>query len=405
MTHSKQQTRKFIVLAGGLALAGGVAQADPLTLTASHNWMHDSNFARTETPTSDTINTTGLQLDLNKQYGRQTYTGMAKIAAVRYSKYGRLLDNDAKDLSLGFDSELMSNWRVVLDGAYGQRLNQFENNKVTDHVVKNIQTNKNAEAQLIYGVSGIWAVVASGTKAHLDYSVPAYDFLNYRQDGQGLKAVYYSSDLLNYSLGVRHVNTEYTLSSEHIDENDVDLSTNWVVSGLSQMSATLSWTSSKRRIQSDRRFKGLTGYINWNYTPHGVLSYGLSAYRTSNSDQFNQNYLSFDPGTGAFGINSSQLAYNNRVTSANVYVKWAATGKLTLTAATAWNHYNVDYDLIGSAIRDTSNYHSYSLNGYYDVQRWLKLSAGVIKYSQTRDATRNPYSGHAVNVAASFIFQ
>lgn len=403
VTHSKFHTKTWMAVAVAALSAVG-AQAEPLTLTASHNWVHDSNFARTETPISDTINTTSLQLDLDKQYGRQTYTGMAKVAAVRYDKYGSLLNNDAKQLSLGFDSELLQNWRVSLDGNYGQQLNQFENNKLTDHVVKNVQTTKNAQAQVIYGVSGIWALVATGAKSTLSYSVPAYSYLNYWQDIQGLKAVYYSSDLLNYSLGVRHLNTEYTLSTEHVDENDIDLGTNWVVSGLSQMSATLSWTHSKRRLQADRRFSGLTGYINWNYTPHGVLSYGLSAYRTSNTDQFNQNYLSFDPGSGAFGINSAQLAYNNRATAANLYVKWAATGKLTMTAATAWNHYNVDYNLIGTSIRDTSNYHSYSLNGYYAVQRWLKLSAGVVKYSQTKDATRNPYSGHAVNVSASFIF-
>lgn len=401
VTRRMNKTSVRLMATSLVALGSFAVQAEPLSLTASHSWMHDSNLARTQNPISDTVNVTGLQVGLNKQYGRQTYSGSAKVSAVRYSKFGDLLNNDSKDVDLGFSSDLLSNWRVALDGSYGENLNQFENNKVTEHLVKNIRTTKNAQGQLIYGVSGIWALVGSVGKATLGYSVPAYQNLNYRQDQQGLKAVYYSTDLLNYSLGLRHVNSQYTLSGEEIDENNLDLSTNWVVSGLSQLSATVSWTDSKRRIQADRRFNGLTGHLNWNYTPRGVLSYGVSAYRTSNSDQYNVNYLMMDPSGGAT-LGTSQLAFNNRVTAVNLYAKWMATAKMSLTASTGWNRYNVENDLINNKINDTSHFRRYGLVGTYAPERWLKLSAGVSKYSQTKDATRNPYSGRSVDLSASF---
>ncbi len=402
MTHRMNRNSIGLVAAALASLAATGAHAEPLSLTASHTWTHDSNLARTQNPISDTVNVTALQLGLDKQYGRQSYTGSAKVSAVRYSKYGDLLNNDAKDVDLGFSSDLMSNWRVLLNGSYGENLNQFENNKVTDHLVKNTRTNKNAFGQLIYGVSGIWAVVGSVGKATLGYSVPEYQYLNYRQDQQGLKAVYYSTDMLNYSLGLRHVNSQFTQSGEEIDENNLDLATSWTVSGLSQLNATVSWTESKRRVQADRRFNGLTGNLNWNYTPRGAVSYGVTAYRTSNSDQYSTNYLSFDPSIG-LTRNTAQLAFNNRVTALNLYAKWLVSAKMSLTASTSWNRYNVENDLINNKINDTSHYRRYGLVGTYAPERWLKLSAGLNKYSQTKDATRNPYSGHSVDVSAAFI--
>lgn len=370
------------------------AYAEPLTLTASHNVTHDANFARTPTPVSDTINTTSLQLDLDKKYGRQTYSGSAQVSAIRYGQFGKLLDNDAKDISAGFSTELLSNWRVLLDGAYGESLNQFENNKSSEQLVRNIRTTKNAQGQIIYGVSGVWALVGSAGKSTLAYSVPAYYYLNYRQDNQGLKAVYYSSDLLNYSVGVRHVESQYTLNGERIDEMNLDLSTDWNVTGLSQLRATLSWTDSERKVvQVGRNYKGVTGFLNWNYTPHGLMSYGVSLYRTSNSDQFNTNYVDA-------GGKTAQNSLNNRTLSATAYARLAATAKFALTASTTWKHFNVDNDDVQ---RSASDYHSYSLNAGYAVERWLKLSAGVTRYQQSKDTTRNDYSGHAVNLAASFI--
>ena len=373
------------------------AYAEPLTLTASHNVTHDANFARTPTPVSDTINTTSLQLDLDKKYGRQTYSGSAQVSAIRYGQFGKLLDNDAKDVSAGFSTELLSNWRVSLDGAYGENLNQFENNKSSDQLVRNIRTTKNAQGQLVYGVSGVWAVVGSAGKSTLAYSVPAYYYLNYRQDNQGLKAVYYSSDLLNYSVGVRHVESQYTLNGERIDEMNLDLSTDWNVTGLSQLRATLSWTDSERKVvQVGRNYKGVTGFLNWNYTPHGLMSYGVSMYRTSNSDQFNTNYVD------AAG-KTAQNSLNNRTLSATAYARLAATAKFALTASTTWKHFNVDNDQLAGVQSSASDYHSYSLNAGYAVERWFQLSAGVTRYQQSKDTTRNEYSGHAVNVAASFI--
>lgn len=403
MARSTLNLVRLTAFAAAIVCALAV-HAEPLTLTASHNLTHDSNFARTQTPISDTINTTSLQLDLDKKYGRQTYSGSAQISAVRYNQYGKLLNNDAKDVTAGFSTELLSNWRVLLDGAYGESLNQFENNKSSEQVVRNIRTTKNAQGQIVYGVSGIWAVVGSAGKSTLAYSVPAYFYLNYRQDNQGLKAVYYSSDLLNYSVGVRQVNSQYTSNGERIEEKDLDLGTDWVVTGLSRLNATLSWTDSRRKVVDvGRSYKGVTGFLNWNYTPHGLLSYGVSLYRTSNSDQYNTNYKTLDLSSGVVTEKTSQDAFNNRMTQATAYARLAASAKLSLTASTAWKHYNVDKDVLAGVQRSSSNYHSYSLNAGYAVERWMRLSAGVTRYDQSKDTTRNQYSGHAVNLAASFI--
>lgn len=389
------------------SMAMTTAIAEPFSLTASHTVLRDSNFARTETAIADTINTTALQLGFDKAYGRQTYAAKAKVAAVRFGDYSSL-DSDEKDVSAGFSSELLANWRLSLNGAYGENLNQFENNNAAEQrIVRNIRTTKSAQAQLVYGISGLWALVGSAGKNTLAYSSSAYNYLNYSQNSVGLKAVYYSTDLLNYSVGVRKEEADYYNQGELIDEWNVDFSTDWKVSGLSTLGATLSWTQSERQSRpgaaiTGRNYNGLTGYLNWNYTPGGMLSYGLSMYKTSNADQFSQRYLSL--GSTSASVETAQLSFNNRVFSTTAFAKLTATPKTSFTASTTWSHFNVERTGLSSIdANDSSDYRNYAINANYMFDRWLRFSAGVNRYSQTKDVTRRAYSGHGVNLSASVL--
>lgn len=406
VAKSNIRWNRWLVLLGASTWMS-MAAAEPFSLIASHSWQRDSNFGRTSTPIADTINTTALQLGFDKAYGRQTYAAKAKVAAVRFSDYGNL-DNDAKDVSAGFSSEILSNWRLSLNGAYGENLNQFENNNSgEERVVRNIRTTKSAQAQLIYGISGLWALVGSAGKNTLAYSSSTYNYLNYSQNSVGLKAVYYSTDLLNYSVGVRKEEADYYNQGELIDEWNVDFSTDWKVSGLSTLGATLSWTQSERQTRpgsviSGRNYNGLTGNLNWNYTPGGMLSYGLSMYKTSNADQFNQRYVAIN-GTSAT-LDTALVSFNNRVFSTTAYAKLTATAKTSLTASATWSHFNVDRTGLSSVdANDSSDYANLTLNTNYQFDRWLRFSAGLSRYEQTKDVTRKAYSGRSVTLSASVL--
>lgn len=386
--------------------------ASPLSLTASHSTVHDSNFARTESPLADTVNSTGLQLALNKEYGRQNYSAKAKVSAVRFSDYDSL-DNDEKELSAGFSTEVLTNWKFLLNGNYSENLNQFENNNAADpdqRVVKNIRKIKSAQGQLIYGISGIWALVGAGGKSTLAYSAPAYSSLNYEQHTLGLKAIYYSTDLLNYSLGVRQEQSDYHALGEKIDEWNLDLATNWTVSGLSTFNAMLSWTRSDRQSKpgaavSGRNYDGLTGHLGWSYTPGGMLSYGLSMYKTSNSDQYNQRFGQLNLADGTLTTGVTQVALNNEATSATGNIKLSLTGKTSMVATATLTQFKVDRTGLASIqAQNSSRYKNLALTANYNHDTWLRLSAGVSRYSQTRDAARRAYSGHSVNVSASVLF-
>jgi len=232
------------VLASGHALAG--EDDTPLSLTLAQYISHDSNFSKDDAnKAAETVSTTVGRIAFDKVYGRQTYRASAKLSAQRYKNFDQL-NNDGKDVNGSFTTELLRDWLVSANGSYNESLNSIKDNAGAERVVRNIRKYRDGGFSVQYGNGGTWAVAGSYNTNKLNYSLESQKPQDANQTSKGLKAIYFASDVLNYSLGARRVVTEYprnTGYSQVVDRN-LDFSTNWQVTGLSNLSAALSDGSS-----------------------------------------------------------------------------------------------------------------------------------------------------------------
>jgi hypothetical protein len=373
----------------------------PLSLTLSHDISRDSNFSRDASRQGETINTTGLRFALDKAYGRQTYALGARWTKSQYAHFGDTLNNDGKDLTATVTSGIASNWLVTLGGSYSQNLNPVQDNQGSSRIIRNIKTSRDGNLAVQYGNGGRWALVGTYDANKLTYSQDQYKFQNADQHSTGLRAIYYSSDVLNFGLGARSVSTHYPLnpSNETIRDKNIDLSANWQLTGLSNLDAYISRRNSTVSSNSSRHIKGWTGALNWAYSPQGLLSYGFNAARTTGNDRSKVN--TFDSSTNSNGVGSA--TYNNVTTSYTLSSQLKATAKLNFGLSYGITQYRVDNSVDATSL-DNSNriYHSTRLSGNYAVMRNVGLGCSLTVYSQTADQFRPKYDGRVYGCNANF---
>ena len=393
------------------ALSAGMAHAGedetPLWLSLAHSITRDNNFSRNEEKQAETVNTTSLRAGLDKSYGRQTYRAAAKLAASRYANFGDRLNNESKDLDASFTTGIASNWVVSTGGSFSENLVPIQDNRVDNRVVRNIKTYRDGNVAVQYGNGGLWAVVGTFDTNKQTYSEDVYKLQNANQTSTGLKAVYYSTDLLNFSLGGRVVKTNYPNNRSDLTTTDrnVDLSTDWQVSGLSSLEAVLTrrnTTYSNGAVA----VSGWTGSLNWTYTPRGLISYGLGLSRTTGADRQKSTLVD----TRQNVVGSSEYASDTVTTALRLSANLRATAKLSFGVNHNISRYEQDVNsttTVGSNSalsggKYNSIRHTTSLNSNYAVTRAFNLGCGVQRYSQTKDLNRPNYDGRSVDCNASF---
>ncbi|MBI3384257.1 MAG: hypothetical protein HY019_19825 [Aquabacterium sp.] len=390
------------VLASGHAVAG--EDTTPLSLTVSHQIMRDSNFSKNESGQSETVNTTSAQLGLNKAYGRQNYSLNARVDANRYANNDQL-NNDGKNVTAELSSEVLSNWIVRVNGIYDENLNQIQNNDAGSRLVKNLRKYRDGGLTVQYGNGGTWALVGSYDANNVSYE--AQPLNDAKQHTNGLKLVYYSSDVLNFGLGGRRVSTNYVNRADLVQtDKNIDFSVNWRATGLSNLSAVLTRRSTD---YSDAQYASSTGWggqLGWDYTPGGLMSYGLNMSRSIGSDRQNTNYV--------FASTPIVSLADTIATTATADARLQATAKLLFTTSYTLTQYKQDnsYTGLDNSLKSSSLGRSFSVGGSYQVLRSLKGACSYTKYSQTKQESRNlfgdpylirpQYDGHAFSCNANF---
>ena len=399
---------------GALMAFTGAAQAEdtPLSLTLSQNLRRDSNLLRSTNAQSDTVSTTAVQGNFNKAYGRQVYKASARFGRIRYDRFGSQLDNDAKDLNASVSSEFASNWLASLNASDATSLNAPQDNPINNRLLRNIRHYKDVGATLQYGNGGTWALVGSYDHNRLNYSGDFFQFQNADQNSQGLRLVYNATDLLNFGVGPRYVRTRYPNNSAVSEAKDtnLDFTVNWQVSGLSNLNALMSWRDSKQTSVSNRKGNAVTGSLGWNYTPRGIVSYGVNLTRATNADRF-QNVTQY-AGFAQPGIQN--VALDTITTTMNMSASAQWTGKLSSGVSLGLTRYelnntrdrtslaNVIFLPDGGSTNSSSRLRSLSFSTNYAAYRWLGLNCALQFYNQSADLNRPKYSGHVIDCGANF---
>ncbi|WP_152606559.1 hypothetical protein [Aquabacterium sp. NJ1] len=403
------------VLASGHAVAG--EDDTPLSLTLAQYLSRDNNlFKDDQNKAAETVSTSVAQVGFNKAYGRQTYRAAAKLSAQRYKNFDQF-NNDGKDVSGSFTTEFLRDWLISANGLYNESLNSIQNNAV--RFDPNIRKYRDGGFSVQYGNGGTWAVAGSYDSNKQTYSQDSQKYQNANQSSKGLKVIYFASDALNYSLGTRRVVTDYPLNgsySQVVDRN-VDLSTNWQVTGLSSLNATLTRRSTSYTPSDIAGNSGWTGSASWGYTPHGIISYNVGFARTTGTDRSRSDkpiYLQGEDGQKTFDILSNRVNNNTVTTSINAAARMQVTGKIAFGLNQAISHFKIDRTqsqilLLGSdtpspdrASQFSSYYHATTLSMEYAAMRSLSLSCSYMRYSQNQDIYRLKYTGNSVDCNANF---
>lgn len=399
-------------LGAGSAWAGD--EDWPLALTLGQYGTRDTNFAKDDSKKSpETILTSVAHLKLNKKYGRQTYLAGLKLSALRYHNHENL-NNNAKDANGSFSTELGRNWLVTGSGRYSQSLNDIQNNTQDARLERNIKTYREGGLSVQYGNGATWAIAGTLNNNKVKYSSDVLNKQNANQTSKGLRAIYYASDLVNYSFGTRRVVTKYPLNTSYseVKDNNIDLSTNWQVTGLSNLSAQITRRSTTYTPSDIAGNTGWTGSAYWNYTPQGITSYYLGFTRATGTDRSNQ-FAGYVVEKGAITDALTNKINNDTVTtSLEAGAQLKLTGKVALNFSHSITHFKInrttlnDYQIrsdVSNPDESTGSYnHNTSISVDYAVLRSLTMGCGFTKYIQGADAYRVAYHGQTIDCNANF---
>lgn len=382
-----------------------VAWADdeplPLFLTTSLSLEHDSNFSRTPTATSETIRALGVAAGLNKAHGRQNYLLYGQLTQNKYNRYGHLLDNDGKNLNASFDTEIASNWKAGVGYRFNENLNAIQDNSnvLNQRVVRNMRRYRDVNGELRYGVSGRFAVVAAVDQNSLTYSAQRAQDAD--QQSRSVRVQYNPTDLLNFGFGPRWVETDYPnrVRNRNVRDRNLDLTTNWRVSGISLLTGRLTWGKT-RNSDVQATSDAFTGALGWVYTPRGPLTYNVNWSRATDTDRL-QESQSFIAGGQVLEALSSVV--DDRITNTlAVGAKYKATAKVSLGTGYRYVRYDSDREAAFSSRSSESNYQALSMDVSYQPIRSVELGCNWQRYKQTPDLFRLEYKGHSTGCSANF---
>lgn len=413
------------VLASGHAVAG--EDDTPLSLTLSQTVNRDSNFGRNDQRiVPETVFNTSGNLKLDKQYGRQNYHAGLQLSKLQYHNNPQL-DNDAKNFDGSFSTEIAQNWLVSANGLYSEALNPIENNSAVDRVQKNIRKYRDGGFSVQYGNGGTWAIAGSFDKNKQTYSADSQSWQDADQKTVGAKAIYFATDLLRYSLGMRRVVTQYPgypdrISYGQVVDRNIDASIDWQITGLSKLSATLTRRSTSYTPDTIAGSKGWTGEAGWIYTPRGIVSYDFGFSRTTGTDRSiggaNVVYTGSNPDiqnalqNRAIAVTGAKINNDTITTSISAGARAQLTGKINVSYTYSLTNFKVDrsidltrsdYQAVPSAAPNSSYNHQNVVSLYYAAMRTLGFGCSYHTYSQGEDIYRvYRYHGRSFDCNASF---
>jgi len=327
------------LLAHGSAVAATSDEKLPFYISGSETLLRDSNFSRTDRPQAETVSSTAALLGLSKAFGRQQYDLNTQFAVNRYAHYKELLNNDSKQVNGSVSSQFLANWQLSLGGSYSQNLNPIKDNVNVERVVKNIRTYNSRNVALRYGLDALWSLTLTGDANTVRYSQASYGGFEANQRSTSMRVNYYPTDTLVWGLAYRPVSTHYVNSSPDrtVNDHNIDLSTNWLVTGLSKLDATFTRRRTSYSDDDMAATRSWSGSLGWRYTPGGMFSYNLNASRYTGTDRFNTEFAGYAANEANARRDTLNLSTNF---SASMQAAFTAKTSLRLSYALSKNRYN-----------------------------------------------------------------
>jgi hypothetical protein len=321
--------RRPLITTTMLLAGAAAAQTSPWYVGAGLTLTQESNIYRlpdgAATPPgvskSDRVTSAALLAGLDQAVGRQRLYGNATLRSNRYQD-NPVLDYEGYALRAGLDwstAERLSG-NVDLRADRGLR---FESGQQGG---RNVETGHQASAVVRLGVVTVYTAEASLEHRRIDYSAPAFDDRDNRQNAVSLGLRWRPSGGTVLGAGLRHVRGEYprfsASGSERYARNGLDLVGGLDLSGASRIDARLNLGRTRHEQATQRDFSGVTGSLSWDWRPTAKLRLVTRASRDSGQDSY----------SGRSADGDGVVDVSRTTTALGLRAEYAASAKVRINA-------------------------------------------------------------------------
>jgi hypothetical protein len=408
-----------LALLGAACTGGSVAQVElqpsssPYYIGASQAFTREDNIFRTpegQPEISDTYSTTSLLAGVNQPIGRQRLFANAALGRNIFRDNSQL-NNTTYDLDAGLDWATIDKLSGTLSYATKRNLARYGvDDGPTLTTEKNEERSQQLLARIQYGMASLMSLEGTAIHRELDYSAASYAFKELKQDSLGLRVLYHPSGLLTLGAGVRGTDGRYPFAiqtapgvfeEDAFDRRDFDLSAVWTATGLSRLTARLSYSKEDHDRLQSRDFSGVTGALSWAYAATGKLNFITDLIRdTGSENSFND-----------FSSGASTSGNTNRVSNAvRLRATYDATAKIRFGTDLKYQKRDLvnTFTLTGGTSTQTGEDKTteFSLTGRYKPTRNAEIECGVGREKRTTSSPISyPYSAGKASCSAQLVLQ
>lgn len=410
MKHAPPAARCLLRLSPvlmGLLCSAASAQSSPYYVGLSLSIAHDSNLSRVRNgqvlpagaSQADTVSTAALVAGIDQPIGRGRLFGSASLNTNNYAN-NESYNNQGYSLNLGLDWQTIERISGKLAVASSRSVRADVRDRLDQVIVKKNAENANQlDASVSVGMVTALSAEASLMTRDVRYSEVEADYREYKQTGATVGLRYRLGGATSVGLSIGQTNNDYPNlltgqgdRSDRRSRNDVALSANWVPSGASSLSASLSQGKTKHDRFAERDFSATTGSVSWVWTPGGKLRLNTRLARDAGQDA--------DRATTAFSRTTDSL---------RLRADYAATGKIgTYLTAYTYRRSQTGSGVFVSGISGTDTGTGVTLGARWAALR--SVSVGCEVGTERLGANSNPllntaYSANTVSCFGQFVLQ
>jgi len=399
-------SRKIQRLSAALGLLGAAclcattawAEQSPYYYGASLSLNHVSNIYRaSNNANSDEVATASLLGGIDQHLGRQRLFVDASVQANRYRK-SSTLNNLGYNLKGGLDWSTIERLSGTISASTSQALANYNVDRNVPQVfAKNIETNNRLDSVVRLGLVTKLTLEGGLGLSQRRFTLDEFARLEYDQKRYSLGVFYKPSSDLRIGLGVRRTNTDYpryeTVDPKAVplvylpgayERDDIDLTTDWVVSGKSSLFARLSSGKSKRTVGGDNTFSGLTGQLTWNWRPTARWNISTSVSRDTGLES---SLFQSGPITSSYD--------QDRLTNAvQMNASYELSSKVSLTGGMSLSNTDRSQSVGANSAADFDKDRSYNLGISWAYSRGITLGCQIGRQSRDSSFPGYAYSGN-----------
>ena len=326
----------LLVISCGTALA----QSSPYFIGLSQTLGYDSNLLRLGREEAapdgftkqDSSSTTTLLAGFNQGIGRQRVSANASLRDTRYDR-NSVFNNQGYSLRGGLDWATVERLSGSVNYSANRSLQRFGTEEVGFLREKNLETVQTLSTRASLGLVTQYSLEVSGGRTEVRNSLqqPSVQAREFEQDNAAIGLRWNPSNYTSLGLTVGVTRGRYPkfrtstdgFVADRFKRDDLAVNANHRFSGFSSVEVRISDGKTIYDLNSQRNFKGLTGYLGWTWQPTSKLVFVSSVTRDTGQESY---------ATAVFTL-PAIADYSRENTAMRITTDYNFSAKLTFTSS------------------------------------------------------------------------